>query len=236
MHDRFSPVLAALDGAFLGIHLAEKTPGIEALEKAIALERACSAFELLAEAARANPWVKELSFRWRSTSAYSDATGLKIAPGLAEPRDPDSRSSWDLSAIIEFSIAATRLADGDVFDETIQSSRNFSDALRPSFLLAAREPAFSGRAARSFKAQLDLAERELSRSMSWACRADSSWMPSTTVAGGNWEKKANKEQIQSSQEMATLLGWPALAAEIERRALGSAAPNPGAADTRRAAL
>lgn len=235
MLDRFTPTLTALDLAFQGAHFTEKMAGMQAVEHVLALERACSAFEILGTAARANPWVKELNFQWRKKSSYNSLPTLKITPSLAEPHDLDSRLRTHLSTLIDFAIASTHLADGTVGKDLVSyaSNRDNHDAVRDCFILASHEPSFSGRAASAFKAQLDMAELELSRALVWAFGVNVSWMPRDTLLDRNWEKSANGSVILSSQEMSLLVAGPALAAEIERRELVVSAPQPRHVSARR---
>lgn len=223
---------AAFAEAFQGYDLAQKAKAFSLMEESIAFERACSSMQLLADCFGSHLWVKELAFRWRSGFSFVSAS-FKISPGVAEGDSALSQNGCTLSSIIDFSILSALLAQGSLTEADATKARGMPESMKPAFLLGSRGEGFSAKAAIDVKAKLILAETELGKALGWSHSSNASWMQSAAPQGLNWERKIVRGQISSPRDVAFSMGFEVLAAEIEKRELSTATPNPSSAPARR---
>lgn len=198
--------------------LQDKSAVFARLEEAIAFERACSSIALLASLMTQNAWAKELNFNWRSSGSMS-VPKLSISP-LARSDDADlQRNNLTLASVIEFGIIAGKLADGTISPSDLSGLSQFADAARGALILGSRKEGFNAATAGDFKTKLMLCEGELSQALAWADKLRPSWVPKGDLAN-SWTKKVSK--FSTPKALAEALGFPAIAAELERRELGAA--------------
>lgn len=205
--------------------LADSASTFDLIEEAIAKERAVSALELMAEAIKEAPWVKEISIRWRFTHNQRGNYDLRIAPSLGQT-EPFG-NGVNLVSIIEFSIVAGRLGDGTLREQDAAAIRSNADAMRAAFALAARGEGFSGKTAERFKNKIMVAESELGKALGFcaSCRHDiPSWFP--MALHQSFDKRIERDASHDAQSLAHALGLQSLAADIESRAIGSSTPDP----------
>lgn len=214
-----------------------KAQAFDAVEEAVALERACSALELLSLASRDAPWVQEIALRSRFGTGHGAALHLSIVPSLGEEREREAMLAGlpaNLPAMIDFAIAASKITHGTVQKEDLPSTRALGDAMRSTFWLASRQDGFCGSSAATLKSRLAFAERELAKAMSWAQRSGAEWMRGPAPDAGHWEQKASRPRMDSGESLARFLGWTELATRIEHRALANACSDPLTERQRRA--
>lgn len=215
---------------FASASLDEKTIAFARMEEAIAFERACLSLDLVASIFAKHRWIKELGLRW-SSAAVAKGINLKISPGLGEA-DPLAQSGSSLAAIIDFSILAAKLAEGSLSESDSSSARSMMESARPAFILGARSSGFNGLSAIDARRELSLAENELGKAFSWASHADADWLPNACFRG-IWEKKILRDKADSGSVVAHGLGFPVLAAEIEKREIAHISTDPRSASPRR---
>jgi hypothetical protein len=203
------------------------------LEEAVAFERACSSLELLAETMSKHRWAKELHFRWRS-AAHMAPPQLTLSASVSADDQDLTRNNLTLSSMVDFTIAAGRLAQGEFREKDLSDLRQFGDAARGAFILGARQCGFDADSALDFKTSLELCEKELSKAFAWAERRRLSWLDKGALES-NWAiTLSSQSAFSSSKALAEALKMPALAAELERRTLAAeVSAHPEASDSPR---
>lgn len=207
-------ISTSLPGALEQAPLEDKAGVFHRLEEAMAFERACSALERLAEAMSRHRWAKELHFRWRG-SGHMSTPSLSLSVSAGD--DPDlKRNDLTLAAVMDFTIAAGKLARGELQEKELKDLRQFADAARGAFILGSRQEGFDAESARGLKSDLELCESELSKAFVWADRRRLGWLDHGAL-DSHWSLTVGS--FSNGKALAEALKMPALAAEMERREL-----------------
>jgi hypothetical protein len=221
MESSFYDFAARAASALSSSDPAAKSRALDLLEDAIAFERAAAALAGLSERMKSAPWIFEIALSCRSSGVRDGNVVLRVKPSLGEKADSES----NLPDIIDFAVAAGKLAHGTLASSEALAARQLHDsmAMRGAFLLGSRGLGFDSQSAAHARSDFAWAESELSKAMERAGRNHSEWLPHDSL-GSNSLRRVPASECSSADSIARALGWSALAARLEQRTLQATTP------------